>query len=58
MNTDCSNKKGTYWWRKSFYLTALDLKDLKNLILQDDRKILNKILFGIEKLKKKIARSR
>ena len=61
MNTDCSDKKGTHWWsfldlheRKIFFLfDSFGFEGFKEFIIDDDRNILNKILFGIEKLTKK-----
>ena len=67
MNTDRSDKKGTHWWsfldlhpRKEIFLfDSFGFEGFKEFIIDDDRKTLNKILFGIEKLKKKkITRSR
>ena len=61
MNTDRSNKNGTHWWsfldlheRKEIFLfNSFGFEGFKELIIDNDRNILNKILFGIEKLKKK-----
>ena len=61
MNTGRSNKGGTHWWsfldlhpkKEIFLFDSFGFEGFKQLIMQDDRKILNKILFGIEKLKKK-----
>ena len=60
MNTDHSNKKGTHWWsflnlheRKIFLFDSFGFEGSKEFIIDDDRNILHKILFGIEKLKKK-----
>ena len=60
MNTDRSVKKGTHWWsfldlhlRKEIFLfDSFGFEGFKEFILDDDRKALNKILFGIEKFKK------
>ena len=57
MNTDCSDKKGTHWWsfldlhlrKETFLFGSFGFEGYKNFIMQDDRKILNKILFSIEK---------
>ena len=65
MNTDRSNKKGTHWWsflnlhpRKEIFLfDSFGFEGFKEFIIKDDRKALNKILFGIKKTKK-ITRSR
>ena len=61
MNTDRSDKNGMHWWsfldlhpRKQIFLfDSFGFEGFKEFIIDDDRKILNKILFGIEKLKKK-----
>ena len=61
MNTDRSDKKGTHWWsfldlhpRKEIFLfDSFGFEGFKEFIIDDDRKALNKILFRIEKLKKK-----
>ena len=67
MNTDRSDKKGTHWWsflnlhpRKEIFLfDSFGFEGFKEFIINNDRKALNKILFGIKKLKKKkITRSR
>ena len=58
-NTDRSDKKGTHWWsildidgKKEFLrFDSFGIKGLKNLIVQDDQKILAKVLKGIENLK-------
>ena len=63
MNTDRSNKKGTHWWsflnlhpRKEISLfDSFGFEGFKEFIINDDRKALNKILFGIKKNKKKTA---
>ena len=57
-NTDDSNKPGTHWWsildiepkNDIFFFDSFDLDGLKHFIMQDDRKIVEKILFGIEKM--------
>lgn len=58
MNTNQSNKKGTHWWsfldlhpKKEIFLS--DSFDFKEFILQDDRNIINKILYRIEKFNEK-----
>ena len=61
MNTDRSDKKGTHWWRfldlhpkkEIFLFHSFDFEGFKEFILQDDKKVLNKILYGIEKFNKK-----
>ena len=47
MNTDRTNKNGTHWW------SLLDLHPKKEIFLQNDKKVLKKILYGIEKFNKK-----
>ena len=61
MNTDRSNKKGTHWWsflnlhpRKEIFLfDSFGFEGFIEFIINDDRKALNKILFGIKKKQKK-----
>ena len=61
MNTDGSYKNGTHWWsfldlhpRKEIFLfESFGFEGFKEFIVDDERKTLNKILFGIEKLLKK-----
>ena len=61
MNTDHSNKKGTHWWsfldlheRKEIFLfDSFGFEGFKEFVIDNDRNILNKILFGIEKFQKK-----
>ena len=59
MNTDRSDKKGTHWWRildlnlkKKCLFDSFGFKGLKSFIIQNDRNIINKILFGINKFDK------
>ena len=57
MNTDRSNKAGTHWWsfldlhpkKEIFLFDSFGCEGFKQFIMQDDRKIVNKILFGMEK---------
>ena len=61
MNTDCSDKNGTHWWsfldlheRKEIFLfDSFGFEGFKEFIIDNDRNILYKILFGIEKFLKK-----
>ena len=61
MNTDRTNKKGTHWWsfldlhpkKEIFLFHSFGFEGFKEFLLQDDKKILNKILYGIKKLEKK-----
>ena len=55
-NTDRSDKKGTHWWSildidgKKYFLLfdSFGIKGRKNFIVQDDQKILAKVLKGVE----------
>ena len=66
MNMDQSDKNGMHWrsfldlhlTKEIFLFDRSGLEGFKEFIINNDRKTLNKILFGIQKLKKKIARSR
>ena len=57
MNTDRSDKNDTHWWsfldlheRKEIFLfDSFGSEGFKEFIIDNDRNILNKILFGIEK---------
>ena len=57
-NTDISNKQGTNWWsildiepkNDIFFFNSFGLDGLKHFIMQDNRKIVQKILFGTEKM--------
>ena len=59
-NTDASNKKGTHWWsilnieprNELFFFDSFGLDGLKHFIIQDDKKIIHKILIGIEQMNK------
>ena len=59
-NTDASDKTGTHWWsildiepRNDILLFDLfGLDGLKNFIIQDDKKTIDKILIGIEQMNK------
>lgn len=58
-NTDRSEKDGTHWWsilnispsKEIFLFNSFGIEGLKNFIIQDDRKIITKVLKGIEKMK-------
>ena len=67
MNMDRRDTNGTHWRsflnlhpRKFFFSSdSFGFEGFKEFIIDNDRKTLNKILFGIEKLKKNnITRSR
>ena len=61
MNTDHSYKKGTHWWsfldlhpkKEIFLFDSFGFEGFKEFLLRDDRKTLNKILYGIKKFEKK-----
>ena len=61
MNTDGSDKNSTHWWsfldlheRKEIFLfDSFGFEGFKEVIIDNDRNILNKILFGIKKFLKK-----
>ena len=61
MNTDCSDKKDTHWWsflylhakKRSFLFDSFGFEGFKEFLLQDDRKTLNKTLYGIKRFEKK-----
>ena len=56
-NTDSSEKGETHWWSildiepktDIFFFDSFGIDGLKYFIVQDDRKIIDKILFGTEK---------
>ena len=57
-NADPSNKSGTHWWNildieprnDIFFFDSFGLHGLKHFIIQDDKKITDKILLGIERM--------
>ena len=57
-NTDSSEKGGTHWWSildiepktDIFFFDSFGIDGLKHFIVQDDRKIIEKVLFGTEKM--------
>ena len=59
-NTDANNKKGRHWWsilniepkNELFFFDSFGLDGLKHFIIQDDRKIIDKVLIGIEQMNK------
>ena len=59
-NTDKDNKRGAHCWnildiepRKDiFFFDSFGLGGLKHFIIQDDNKIIDKILIGIEQMKR------
>ena len=56
-NTDADNKQGVHWWsildieprNNIFFFDSFGIEGLKHFIIQDDKKIVEKILLGIEK---------
>ena len=58
-NTDRSDKQGTHWWsildidgkKDILLLDSFGIKGLKNFIVQDDEKIVAKVLKGVKNLK-------
>ena len=60
-NTNQSDKAGTHWWsilhidpkRNSLLFDSFGVKGLKNFIIQDDKKIVEKVIKGIEKIERK-----
>ena len=61
MNTDRSNKPGTHWWsfldlhpkKEIFLFDSFGFTGFQKFVIDNDRNTLNKILFNIEKFKKK-----
>ena len=61
MNTDRSDKSDTHWWscldlhqkKEIFLFDSFGFTGFQKFIIDNDISILNKILFGIQKLKKK-----
>ena len=61
MNTDRSDKSGTHWWsfldlhpkKEIFLFDSFGFTGFQKFVIDNDRNTLNKILFGIEKFKKK-----
>ena len=61
MNTGRSNKKGIHQWsfldlhlkKEIFLFDSFRFDGFKEFLLQDDKKNLNKILYGIKKIEKK-----
>ena len=57
-DTDSSGKSGTHWWSilntepktDIFFFDSFGLDGLRHFIIQDDRKVIEKILFGTEKM--------
>ena len=64
MNTDRANKDGTHWWsfldlhpkKEIFLFDSFGFTGFQKFEIDNDKDILNKILFGIENFKKKIKK--
>lgn len=60
MNVDAADKNGTHWWSivdielrtDLSFLDTFGIDGLKCFIIQDDKKVIEKILFGPEQLTK------
>ena len=60
MNTDRSDRSGTHWWsfldlhqkKEIFLFDSFGFEGFKKFIIDDDKKLLNKILFNLQKFKK------
>ena len=56
-NTDSSSNGGTHWWSildikpktHNLFFDSFGVDGLKNFIIQDDKKVIEKILFGTER---------
>ena len=57
-NTDSGEKGGTHWWSildiepktDIFFFDSYGLDGLKHFIIRDDRKVIERVLFGTEKM--------
>ena len=60
MNTDRSDRAGTHWWsfldlhpkKEIFLFGSFGFEGFKNFIVDNDKKVLNKVLFGLHKFEK------
>ena len=60
MNTDRSDRAGTHWWsfldlhpkKEIFLFDSFGFEGFKKFIIDNDKKVLNKVLFGLHKFKK------
>ena len=60
MNTDRSDRAGTHWWsfldlhkkKEIFLFDSFGFEGFKKFIIDNDRKVLNKVLFGLYKFQK------
>ena len=59
-NTDDSSEKGTHWWiilniepsNEPFLFDSFNLEGLKQFVIQDGKKMIDKILVGIDQIDK------
>ena len=60
MNTDRSDRAGAHWWsfldlhpkKEIFLFDSFGFEGFKKFIIDNDKKVLNKVLFGLHKFKK------
>ena len=60
MNTDRSDRSGTHWWsfldlhqkKDIFLFDSFGFEGLKKFIIDNDKKLLNKVLFNLNKFRK------
>ena len=60
MNTDRSDRAGTHWWsfldlhqkKEIFLFDSFGFEGFKKFIIDNDKKVLNKVLFGLNKFQK------
>ena len=60
MNTDRSDRAGTHWWsfldlhqkKEIFLFDSFGFEGFKKFIIDNDRKVINKVLFGLNKFQK------
>ena len=65
MNTDRSDKRGTHWQsffnfdpkKEIFMFDSFGFKSFKEFVIQNDKKIINKIFYRVEKCDKKDNKS-
>ena len=63
MNTDRSDRAGTHWWsfldlhqkKEIFLFDSFGFEGFKKFIIDNDSKVLNKVLFGLNKSDRKIT---
>ena len=61
MNTDRSGKKGTHWWsfleiyskEQTFLFDSYGFIGLREFIIDNDRKVIDKFFYGLEGINKK-----